>query len=308
MKKLILFILIILLTEGSSYWDCNYITDYYQLVYEAEMDYFDGNFEQAYTKLKAAESNCTLLNQEFIYEMILLAVVAEKVNKPKEAFYYLEKALQNGFPFKYFDLRLYDIADLKKYPEWNILEMKADIFQKSFMERINIELREEILSLVKEENDRRRGIYPPNIVAIADSMNEHRLKDIFSSYGFPNAQLIGYPRENEDPYMVVLMQRLKDTPYFEKVLLDFIRKGECPPFLLAMIKESENLAQGNKALYGLGDNIDSTGIEDFRNLDKRRLAIGLRPWKMRKKYIRRLLNRKFPTSTIGIIELPRVEK
>lgn len=48
--------------------ECNYITDYYPIVYKGQLNYLKENYDSAYIYLKQAEKNCPLLNHPIIYE------------------------------------------------------------------------------------------------------------------------------------------------------------------------------------------------------------------------------------------------
>ena len=124
---------------------------------------------------------------------------------------------------------------------------------------------------------------PPDYekMKVTDSLNEVRMKDIFTTYGYPNEKLIGVATSSERTDIVFLLMHFKDTAYFRPLLYEFIKKGECPPNVLGSMIDSRERGAG-MFTYGMYNNADSIEIRDFKNLDKRRTAIGLRPWKQHK--------------------------
>lgn len=262
--------------------ECNYITDYYQLVYAAQVDFMEENFEKAYQKLKKAESNCKLLN--IANEQIYLAVLSEKFGKKEDAFIYLDKLLKEGFPFEELEKKIY-ISSLAKYEEWNVLKEKSKEYEKHFDKRIDYELREELLELNNYHNELFRPNYHPSIIKKLDSLIEKRLKIMLTSKGYPVPELIGY--NDVLKYDILrLLTRVKDTSYFRQVLIGYVKRGKGHPYSIAAMIDGNYLNVPDsmpkaRFIYGFAVDMDSTYIKDFRNVDKRRISIGLRPWNLR---------------------------
>lgn len=268
--------------EKSFAQECNYITDYYQLVYAAQIDFFEENFESAYQKLKKAETNCNLIN--IANEQILLAVLSEKFEKKEEAFNYLENLLVKGFPFEELEKKIY-ITSLKKYPEWKILKEKSKKYQEDFNKKVDHDLQEELVELNNYYDELRRPNYHQSIKKKLDSLIENRLKIMLTTKGYPVPSLIGYV-DSDKHDIIKLLTRVKDTTYFKQVLLGYIRRGKGHPYSIGALIDAKYLGVPDSVLkarfiYGFASNMDSTYIKDFRNVDERRISIGLRPWKLR---------------------------
>jgi hypothetical protein len=73
----------------------------------------------------------------------------------------------------------------------------------------------------------------------------------------------------------------KRAEYWKPVFLDLIRRGRAPANIYGSIVDS-NLRSNGVYLYGIYSGIGSDLIEDFENLDKRRVAVGLAPWQLDK--------------------------
>ncbi|MGB5645926.1 MAG: hypothetical protein WBM55_02320 [Muriicola sp.] len=240
------------------------------------------NFEKAYQKLKKAESNCKLLN--IANEQIYLAVLSEKFGKKEDAFIYLDKLLKEGFPFEELEKKIY-ISSLAKYEEWNVLKEKSKEYEKHFDKRIDYELREELLELNNYHNELFRPNYHPSIIKKLDSLIEKRLKIMLTSKGYPVPELIGY--NDVLKYDILrLLTRVKDTSYFRQVLIGYVKRGKGHPYSIAAMIDGNYLNVPDsmpkaRFIYGFAVDMDSTYIKDFRNVDKRRISIGLRPWNLR---------------------------
>ncbi len=282
LNSFFLAIILCLFLKNSFSQECNYITDYYQLVYEAQVDFMEEKFEKAYYKLKKAETNCKLLN--IANEQIYLAVLSEKFGKKEDAFIYLEKFLKAGFPFEELEKRIY-IGSLTKYEEWNVLKEHSKEYEEHFEKRIDYELREELIELNDYHDELLRPNYHPSIKRKLDSLIESRLRIMLTSKGYPGPELIGYDDLlNYD--ILRLLTRVKDTSYFRQVLIGYVKRGKGHPYSISAMIDGNYLNVPDsmpkaRFIYGFAINMDSTYIKDFKNVDKRRISIGLRPWKLR---------------------------
>lgn len=260
---------------------CDYITDYYQDVYEAELAYWQKDYDRAYTLLKEAESRCELLNQLTIYEPRLMARLCVKVGKPQEAFPYIERSLREGMNFDSFQNDpVFKI--LHEYEEWKYLKSKEIDYLLEHRKGLNLELSEEIMAMNKLDQKVRQQPIDYKKLEKVDSINQNRVKEIFKQFGYPGPKLVGNPSMSQRTGLKTLFFHFNDTTYFKPILFDFIRKGEAPADILGCMLDSQQRARGFFD-YGIYDNIDSTSILNFSNLDKRRVAVGLRPWKQEKR-------------------------
>jgi len=130
--------------------------------------------------------------------------------------------------------------------------------------------------------------YPSSIAAVYDDYIEQGIKKILRTKGYPLPNLIGH--ENAGDYdLGLLLTRAKDTGYLKQVLLGYVKRGKAPPSSIALMidakrsqydADSKQFLKG-KSIYGIAHNDDSTDIWDFKNVDKRRVSIGLSSWKLR---------------------------
>lgn len=262
---------------------CDYIENYYQDVYKAELAYWEKDYQTAYDLLKKVESRCGLLNQKNIGEPEMMAKLAIKVGKPQAAFPYIERMLKEGKSFDLF-INNDEYTILHEYEEWNYLERNATQFANEFEEGINTALREELIAMNMLDQEVRQKPIDYVKMEKVDSIHQLRIKEIFREYGYPSTKMVGKDNRaiGERVELKPLFFHVDDTTYFKPILLKMIRNGEAPADILGTMLDSRQRTRGVFD-YGIYDNADSTHILDFQNLDKRRISVGLPPWKLKKK-------------------------
>ncbi len=283
MYKSICLFVVILFCACQDKPECDYIEDYYQDVYKAELAYWQEDYQEAYDILKKVEARCGLLNQSITREPEMMAKLSIKVGEPKKAFPYIERMLKEGMSFTTFTTNeRYDI--LKEYEEWAYLERNAARFAQEFEDNINQELRAEIIAMNHLDQKVRESPIDYTEMGRVDSIHQNRIKEIFNQYGYPSRQLVGMDnfQKGERVDLRTLFFHFDDTIYFKPVLLKMIRDGDAPADILGNMLDSRQRSRGFYD-YWIYDNSDSTDILDFKNIDKRRIAVGLAPWKLKKR-------------------------
>ncbi|UGS23003.1 CDC27 family protein [Flavobacterium channae] len=265
----------------------NYINDYYQFVYQAHYSYLKGDYQKTYDLLKTAEKNCPLLNQTGIYEPMILAESAVKLGKHKEALAYIELTLKEfGIKFSYFENN-FDFEELKSSKRWKKIKNKAEKYYKDYIQKIDFSLRKELNLMKKEDQRVRTNGFDAEGAKIVDSVNNEKLKRIVADCDcYPNysLNLIGnYEVDEFDPDISVLIMHIssEDSEYWQPIFLDLIRRGRAPADIYGSLIDS-NLRSNGIYRYGIYNNIKKDKIDDFENLDKRRIAVGLPPWQLQK--------------------------
>lgn len=269
---------------------CNYINDYYPLVYRAQIKYLENDLDSALYYLNRAKNSCDLLNTKDIVERVIYAEIQVKKENYGLAFESLEELLLTGFPFEYLEYNE-SLEELKKKKEWKRLkELSVEINDRN-NDFFNWELRNEILDMLKSDQEVRND-YPLDYdeVKAVDDSNQKRMKEIFENYGYPNEKLIGYSNKNENVDISFMLMHFDDLDYFKPKLLEYIEQGECNPYTLASMVDS-NDRENKIYTYGIYSLVDSTEIKDFPNLDRRRKSIGLRTLKDHNKTMSLLMNK-----------------
>lgn len=261
---------------------CDYIENYYQDVYKAELAYWEKDYDKAYELLKKVESRCGLLNQQRIREPEMMAKLSIKVGKPQAAFPYIERMLREGMSFDSFvNNNTYTI--LHEYEEWKYLERNATQFATEYQAGINQELREEIIAMNNLDQQVLQTPVDEDEVRRVNNIHKERIKEIFKEYGYPHAGLVGKSKMGENTDIQVLLMHFLEPEYFSPLLIESARKGIAPPGYVGFIVDRKDLAERDSFTYGIYDNVDASQIKDFKNLDKRRISVGLPPWRLKKK-------------------------
>ena len=291
MKIKILFFLLISVVGFSQKKKINeeydYINNYYQFVYQAHYEYLNENYQKAYDLLKTAEKNCPLLNQMGIYEPTILAECAAKLGKHKEAFDYIEFTLREfGTKFTYLENNE-NLTELKSFKRWKKIKNKADKYFQDYTKRVDFNLRKELNVMSKEDQNVRKGDINYEKIKIIDSINHDKLKkivvlcDCYPNYGI---NLIGnYDVDEFDPdiHQLAFHINIERAEYWKPIFLDLIRRGRAPADIYGKLIDS-NLRSNGVFQYGIYNNVKKDRIEDFENLDNRRIAVGLPPWQLEK--------------------------
>ncbi|WP_395064255.1 DUF6624 domain-containing protein [Flavobacterium sp.] len=280
MKKSILLILILFNTSLLSAQECNYIDNYYPLIFKAQIFYLEGKNELAYTSIKEAEKFCPLLNQSSIYEIDILAQVAIALDKKEEALNCIELLVKNyGYKFSYFEEDpIY--TTLKENTKWKILKATSDSIYQDYLKTINFDLKNELSIMTSEDQRVRQQPINFDEMLKVDTKNENRLKEIIAQYGYPNEKLIGaFNFEINKADISTMIFHLKDVAYWKPIFLNLIKKGEAPFNIYANLVDSNQRTIG-MFIYKIYDNISSDKIIDVDNLDNRRVSVGLRTVEM----------------------------
>lgn len=301
MKIKILFFLLISVVGFSQKKKINeqydYINNYYQFVYQAHYEYLKEDYQKAYDLLKTAEKNCPLLNQMGIYEPTILAECAAKLGKHKEAFDYIEFTLKEfGTKFTYQENNE-NLTELKSFKRWKKIKNKADKYFQDYTKRVDLNLRKELKFMSKEDRRVRTNGFDIEGAKIVDSINNEKLKKIVAECDcYPNysLNLVGnYDVDEFDPEISVLVMHINSVraEYWKPIFLDLIKRGRAPADIYGNLIDS-NLRVNGIFQYGIYSNTKEDKIDDFENLDKRRIAVGLPPWQLEKD-IRQLLRKKY---------------
>jgi hypothetical protein len=263
---------------------CDYITSgYYQLVYEAEIAYLEGNYSLAFAKLQEAERLCPLISQSHSREIDLYCCLLMQNRQFDKAISYMDTlaVVYGTFPARV-SVDLEKDSILAK----DLLASKPDFYNKIFPElwtKSESFYTPERDSLVKilntmSENDQKVRIDTPfnyKKMKQIDSVNKIKLLQIIEKYGFPNLSLYG----NKDPYLfsriTAMCVHFWEDKEFGKMLLRFVREGKCEPYIYGFFVDKKMLEKHKKYIFWIFGDIKKGEIKNFKNLNKRRISIGM---------------------------------
>lgn len=284
MKVKVLFFLFITLIGFSQTRKTNeqydYINNYYQYVYQANYEFLNNNYQKAYDLLKTAESNCPLLCQTGIYEPKLLAQSAYVIGKKKEALKYAEILMKDfGFTISFFESDSI-LEQFKTIRGWKKIEKKAQKYRKEYLANVDFDLRKELYQMKVDDQSVRTNGYDREKAKVVDSINQEKLLKIIKEYDFyPSYGMNEVGNYNVDEYdpdvSVLIMHITRDKADFWKpILLELIRRGKAPANLYGSLSDSV-LRMNGMFDYGIYQNVGPEQINDYENLDKRRISVGL---------------------------------
>ncbi len=258
----------------------DYINNYYQYVYQANYEFLNNNYQKTYDLLKTAESNCPLLCQTGIYEPKLLAASAYAIGKKKEALKYAEILMKDfGFTISFFESDSI-LEQFKTIRGWKKIEKKAPKYRKEYLANVDFDLRKELHQMKVDDQSVRTNGYDHNKAKIVDSINQEKLIKIIKEYDFYPSYGIhevgNYNVDEYDPDVSILVMHIRwdKADFWKPILLDLIRRGKAPANLYGSLSDSVLRINGMFD-YGIYQNVGPEQINDYENLDKRRISVGL---------------------------------
>lgn len=291
MKNLILLsILLFVFLNSCREKQFSYIDDYYQTVYIAEEAFHKKKYQKVFDLMSELEKKTQLLNQGEIYEIMKFAISSAYLRKNKKTIELSKELIFHGFDIKYLEDEI-AFSEIIKTNEWKKLIEEYPELHKEYIKTINIDLRNELKEMTRNDQKYRLSMNIPRINKDSlwrlqtpiDSFNNVRLQEIINEYGYPNSRIIGGYSIDEvfvDPS--IILHHVVGNDYYTKTLLKQIDKGKAPPSTLGNYVDSHQrrVKEKKKWIYGIYDGVDSSEFIDYENLDKRRISIGLAPLKL----------------------------
>ncbi len=296
-KNIVFFLLALFFACGTTSKETNrldYIESrYYTRVAKAQYAYLLDDYRQAYEILSQLEKEIPLLNNvgtEYSEEIPLYIKLCLRFGEYGKAYQYMRLLVgEHGYPAHSFDA-YFNIENLKQEPYYDSLELMH--LEAAFQPDTAMYF------LLKEMGDRDYDVrisLPNNRdelteddgirVRRVDSINYALMREIIREKGFPLAQHQRFTlkqRRKVDENIVVMLMHFLDSnqmEYFIPLLEENVRRGDCPPDVLANHLESAG-RMGPCFPYGMYMNLKKEWICDFEHLDARRLEIGLPPHKL----------------------------
>jgi hypothetical protein len=264
----------------------DYINNYYQFVYEAQYEYLKDNYQNAYDLLKKAESNCPLLKQGEINEPSILTECAARLNKLEEAVHYLEISVRDyGFRFENSTIDSIN-TNIRNLKSWKKLKRKAKKYHEAYAKRVDLDLRSEILKMKEEDQSVRINRDYEGLKRV-DSINDLKLRKIVADCDcFPDEMFPQFGNSSVDDQffratIFAFHINRERAEYWKPIFLDLIKRGRAPAEIYGSLIDS-NLRGADKFEFGIYKGTKSEKINDYKNLDKRRIAVGLATWQLEK--------------------------
>jgi len=260
---------------------CNYITDYYQTIYQAELAYEVKNYKKAFELYQSAFNTCTPINTYNFNEIGKYVEICLILGHDKQALDFIELELKNGDELKW---KLEDPLYSKIFTTegGQKLIAKYDKIRSEYLKGINLELRKEIQEMNRLDQLFRNGQYQENKQDSIDKINTNRLREIFEIFGYPNDQVIGsYSVDRINTDIITMLLHTSDSirmSYFVPKLKEYVQAGVCSPKTLGQVIDQFYLYNNQPQTHGTYEAKNSryaNMIADLKQVDKNRISIGL---------------------------------
>jgi hypothetical protein len=260
---------------------CNYITDYYQTIYQGELAYELKKYDRAFELYQSAFDTCTPINTDTYNEIGKYVEICLILGHDKQALDFIELDLKNGDELKW---KLEDSVYSKIFTTKDGKKLIAsyDNIRSEYLKGINLELRKEIQEMNRLDQLYRNGQYQENKQDSIDKINTNRLREIFEQFGYPNNRVIGsYSVDRIHTDVITMLLHTSDSirmSYFVPKLKEFVKAGTCSPKTLGGVIDQFYLYNGEPQTHGTYESQNSkyaNMISDRDQVNKNRISIGL---------------------------------
>ena len=282
-SPLILFVLLLISCSENRRTTCDYINEYYPKVYKAQLNYNQKNYKKAFDLYTLAFESCEPKNTVGNYEMNKYAETAAILGKKKIALDFIERNLNHGMLLRYYTNNPNFFEVLKTERGKKIIS-NYDSLRKRYLENINIELRNEIQKMIKEDQAHVREQEKRNAVF---KKNTKRLIEIFETIGYPGEDIVGpYNVDFQNADITILLLHTSDSirvNYFIPKLEQYVKNGTCDPKTLGAVIDNYHLFNDDPQIIGTYEKREENMIPDTNQVNKNRIKIGLPTLGMDKK-------------------------
>ncbi|MDF1698345.1 MAG: hypothetical protein P1U56_21020 [Saprospiraceae bacterium] len=283
MNKILTFVGILLIscTSDKSN-DCNYITDYYPLMYKADIAFEMEDYEEAFRWYSHAFKKCKAKNTSTFNEMRNYTESAALLGKFDVAYDFAKKQILQGIEFSRFENNPnfeeflnsdYGIKFKNEYGE----------LRQNFVNQANFELRDELIAMLDADQKYRGANYTSNHTRVdsIDKVHEKRLIELFETIGYPTDEMVGSNSRDYQVDVGVLLLHTEDSirmNYFVPKVFEFVKNGQASPKVLGSMVDQYYLYNREQQIYGTykaqGGGFANI-IDDLSEVNRNRISIGL---------------------------------
>lgn len=154
------------------------------------------------------------------FKNYLLAKCYSQLKNDDLALYFLSESFSQGHTLEYTDTILFI----------NILEdikIKVDSLEKVYFMSINTSLRQEILTLCREDQNARIGLKNNSHIKKKDQFIQSKFREIVSKYGWPGIKVMGYTHSvDKRPHILAIHANLEDKIFYLSTSYEVSLNGE----------------------------------------------------------------------------------
>ncbi len=270
--------------------ECNYITDYYPIIYKADLEFLSENYEKAFELYQDAFKSCPPPKELTYGEIGNFAETCAILGKNDLAIKYMKMDILRGFEIKWM-LQNENFNKVFASKQGKKLISDYDHLRETALSSFNLNLREEIQKMRIEDQKYRVGEFRGNVDMreAVDDYNTKRIIEIFNEFGYPNESVVGnYSIDQSHLSISTMLLHTSDSiriNYFVPKITEFVRNGTCRPGTLGSILDQYHIYKGRPQIYGTYGSGKNYGniISDRKILDSNRISIGLQPLEMMEK-------------------------
>uniref|UniRef100_UPI0040494EFE DUF6624 domain-containing protein n=1 Tax=Flavobacterium sp. TaxID=239 RepID=UPI0040494EFE len=291
MRRISILLSIIFLgcqTEKKS--ECNYIIDYYQTVYKADLEFETENFEKAFELYHDAFKSCNAKNTSTFNEIGKYTESSAILNKFDITYEFAKEQILNGVELSRFE----NNENFSEFLSSNFgqkLVSEYDMLRKEFEKNADFELRDELISMRSADQMYRNSNYQENIAKqdSIDKLHEKRLIEIFETIGYPTDKIVGQHTRDYPVDVGLFLLHTDDSirmNYFVPKIKEFVKNGTAPPRTLGTMIDQYYLYNGEPQIYGTYGAQNggyANMIDDLKKVDSNRISIGLPPLELKEK-------------------------
>ena len=291
MKTFLPFLLLILSgCAAEKEIDCNYITDYYPIVYKADIEFETGNYEKAFALYQDAFNSCEAKNTPTYNELSNFTESSAILEKYDITYKFAKKLIQNGIEISRFQNNS-NFEDFLHSDYGKKFINEYDKLRKEFVANADLKLRDELIAMRTSDQLYRSQGQDVNWTKqdSIDKLHEEKLIEIFERFGYPTAKVVGPPTMEYRVDVELFLLHTKDSiriNYFVPKLKEFVKNGTAPPRSLGTMIDQYHLYNGNPQIYGTygaqGGGYAKM-INDLQKVDSNRISIGLPPLVLKEK-------------------------
>ena len=287
MKIVVLILSLILLScSEKRKTECNYITDYYQTIYKADYEFESKNYQKAFDLYQKAFNSCKPITTLGYNEIDAFAETTAILKKYDLTYEFLKKSIMKGSELISFKQNTSFEEFLSSHYGAQLIN-EYDSLNKQFMDKIDLELRKDIMFMCFADQGVRNQV--PGIdwkkVDSVDKLHEKRLINLFENQGFPNEEMIGPNSIDHGQIDIgVLLLHTDDSirlNYFVPKVREFVRKGKASPYYVGAMIDQYCYYHKEPQIYGTIRGVNM--IDDLKKVDSNRISIGLAPLELQRK-------------------------
>ena len=310
LKYVMVTLIMLWVIIGNGQTRCDIIhSRYYDKIVSIKLQEMSGI--DSYQSYKTIYSDCGLDNSVLYRELQDFAVQSLQVCDFECSEQAIRQLITN-YGYKLADFKQYDnFNKFRKYlrlqglkHEFYIIEQRfvSDTSTYLFFEKIGQEdqsIRKEYLNAVeKNKTDTMQAqAVKAKYSHLLDSIDHCNCRKILNYYDTASVVIMSQEHRQTVFFSVLpLLPHCANTSLYEELCM-VLRKGidkklAFPEFLAAIV-DRRQLNKGQKYIYGFYDNLSESNIEDVRNLDNRRLDIGLPSYYVEKQWKEKLKHKNF---------------